>query len=99
MTVRDQLVTRRIAELTRKSLIVPVSTEASAVELEVLRDAGAPAVLVSGADRAALERLLAAAAEVPAVRQRREERPDALIPAALADPFDDDDSDADSRRV
>ena len=91
MTVRDQLVTRRIAELTRKSLIVPVATTATATELEVLRDAGAPAVLASGADRAALERLIAAAAEVPAPRERREERPDALVPAALAPAFDEDD--------
>ena len=95
MTVRDQLVTRRIAELTRKPLIVPVAATATATatatELEVLRDAGAPAVLASGADRAALERLIAAAAEVPAPRERREERPDALVPAALAAAFDEDD--------
>ena len=96
MTVRDQLVTRRIAELTRKSLIVPVATTATATELEVLRDAGAPAVLAhgpDGADRVGLERLIAAVAEVPAPRERREERPDALVPATLAPAALDEDDD------
>jgi len=94
MTVRDQLVTRRIAELTRKPLIVAVSTDATATELEVWRDAGAPAVLVlaaDGADAAGLARLIAAVGEVPAPRMRREDRPDAIVPAALAAGIDDDD--------
>jgi hypothetical protein len=93
ITVRDQLVTRRIAELTRKSLIVPVDSAVTATQLEVWRDAGAPAVLASGADRAGLERLVAAANDVPAARERREERPDALVPSAGAGGFDEDEDD------
>ena len=91
LSVRDQLHTRRIAELTRKPLIVPVSADATAEALRVLRDAGAPAVLASG-DAADLNGIVAAASEVPAPRERREERPDPLLPAAAApaDDFDDD---------
>ena len=98
MTVRDQLVTRRIAELTRKSLIVPVSTDATAGELEVWRDAGAPVVLVpadGGAGADDLARLIATAAAVPAPRERHEERPDPLVPAAPAPAFDDEDDEDD----
>ena len=91
LSVRGQLQTRRIAELTRKPLIVPVAADATAEALRVLRDAGAPAVLASGA-AADLEGIVAAASEVPAPRERREERPDPLLPAAAApaDDFDDD---------
>ena len=91
LSVRDQLQTRRIAELTRKPLIVPVAADATTEALRVLRDAGAPAVLASGS-AADLEAVVAAASEVPAPRERREERPDPLLPAvaAHADDFDDD---------
>ena len=91
LSVRDQLHTRRIAELTRRPLIVPVSADVSTEELRTWRDGGAPAVLASG-EAADLEGIVAAAREVPAPRERREERPDPLLPAAAApaDDFDDD---------
>ncbi|MCY4455851.1 MAG: hypothetical protein OXC56_05990 [Chloroflexi bacterium] len=89
-TVRDQLLTRRIAELTRKPLIVPVDASADATQLEVWRDAGALVALVSG-DAGAVEAVVAAAAAVPAPRERREDRPNALVPSAAAGPMDEDD--------
>ena len=64
-TVRDQLLTRRIAEVTRKPLIVPVDASVDATQLEVWRDAGALVALVAG-DAAAIEAVAAAAAAVPA---------------------------------
>ncbi len=89
-TVRDQLLTRRIAELTRKPLIVPVDASADATQLEVWRDAGALVALVSG-DAEAVAAVVAAAAAVPAPRERREDRPNALVPAAAAGLMDEDD--------
>ncbi len=91
LSVRDQLRTRRIAELTRKPLIVAVAASVSTEELRIWRDAGAPAALATG-DAGDLEGVIAAAREVPAPRERREERPDPLLPssAAPADDFDDD---------
>lgn len=91
VSVRDQLLTRRIAELARKPLITPVAAGVSTEELRIWRDAGAPAVLASGA-AGDLERVVAAAREVPAPRERREERPDPLLPAAAApaDDFEDE---------
>ena len=92
LSVRDQLQARRIAELTRKPLIVPVAADVTAEALRVWRDAGAPVALASGGDASDLESIVAAAREVPAPRERREERPDPLLPAAAApgDDFDDD---------
>lgn len=91
LSVRDQLRTRRIAELARKPLIAPVSAGVSTEELRIWRDAGAPVVLAAG-DAGDLEAVVAAAGEVPAPRERREERPDPLLPAAApADDFDEDD--------
>lgn len=91
LSVRDQLRTRRIAELTRKPLIVAVTAGVSTEELRIWRDAGAP-VALAGGDAADIEGIIAAAREVPAPRERREERPDPLLPssAAPADDFDDD---------
>ena len=93
LSVRDQLLTRRIAELARKPLIVPVAPGISSDALQVWRDAGAPVVLAPGADASALERLVATTHDVPAPRERREERPDPLLPAthaAAAPEFDDE---------
>ena len=89
-TVRDQLLTRRIAELTRKPLIVPVDASVDATQLEVWRDAGALVALVSG-DAEAVAAVVAAAAAVPAPRERREDRPNALVPSPAAGLLDEDD--------
>ena len=89
-TVRDQLLTRRIAELTRKPLIVPVDGSADATQLEVWRDAGALIALVAG-DTTAIEAVVAAATAVPAPRERREDRPNALVPSPTAGMLDEDD--------
>ncbi|MXZ47313.1 MAG: hypothetical protein F4Z08_10105 [Chloroflexi bacterium] len=89
-TVRGQLLTRRIAELTRKPLIVPVDGSVDATQLEVWRDAGALVALVAG-DAAAVEAVVAAAVAVPAPRERREDRPNALVPSPAAGLLDEDD--------
>lgn len=88
-TVRDQLLTRRIAELTRKPLVVPVDGSVDATQLEVWRDAGAFVALVTG-DAAAVEAVVAAASAVPAPRERREDRPNALVPSPASGLLDED---------
>ena len=91
--MRDQLLTRRIAELARKPLIVPVDASADATQLEVWRDAGAPVAFVAGGDAGAVARVAEAAAAVPPPRERREDRPNALVPATGAGLPDEDDDD------
>ena len=95
LSVREQLLTRRIGELARKPLIVPVGAGVTSTALQVWRDAGAPVVLAPGADAAALERLVATASEVPPPRERREDRPDPLVPSAGHTPDLDDDEEED----
>ena len=89
-TVRDQLLTRRIAELTRKPLVVAVDGSVDATQLEVWRDAGAFVALVAG-DASAVEAVAAAASAVPAPRERREDRPNALVPSPASGLGDEDD--------
>ncbi len=89
-TVRDQLLTRRIADLTRKPLIVSVDGSVDATQLEVWRDAGALVALVAG-DAAAIEAVVVAAAAVPAPREQRGDRPNALVPSHGPGLLDEDD--------
>ncbi len=80
LTVRDQLAMRRVAELTHKPLIAVTDSAPDATTLEVWRDAGAPVVLLTGGDAAAIGALRAAADAVPPPRQSSDERPTALVP-------------------
>ena len=95
ITVRDQLALRRVASLTGVHLLVAANAAPDAATLEAWRDAGAPAVLVSGsiADvRAAVQ----AAEAVPALK-RRDDHSTPLLGATRArahaqhDEEDDDD--------
>lgn len=82
LSVHDQLLTRRIAELTHKPLIVPVTTDISSNTLQVLRDAGTPIVLTSNTNISALEHLVANTRDVPPPREPHTERPSPLLPTA-----------------
>ena len=94
-TVRDQLRLRRIVELARAPLIIPAAGPVTASALEVLRDAGAPAVLVP-ADRAdTLPAVVEAAQQVRPLREHNEERPEALLPSVAAAAHDDEDDEFD----
>ena len=77
-TVRGQLLVRRVADLAGKPLIAPADASSDALRLEVWRDAGAAAAL---AGVWALSAVLAAADAVPPPRERRDARPDALVPS------------------
>lgn len=83
-TVADQLRLRRIAELTRAPLIVPVAAAVPASTLEVWRDSGAPSVLVPADGATSLSSIVEASREVRAPRERSEERPDPLVPSSTS---------------
>ena len=90
MTVREQLQTRRIAQLAWKPLIVPVDPSASAALLEIWRNAGAPIVLVSRDDAPRVAQLLETATAVPPPHEPNDERPHPLLPRSAAPGRPDD---------
>ena len=91
LTVRDQLRLRRVVELARAPLVLPTASAAPPSMLEVWRDAGAAGVLVPAGPRDLLAAIVAAANELPPPRERNDERPDPLVPAAAASVDDGDD--------
>ena len=93
MTVRDQLALRRVASLTGAHLLVAASAAPDAATLEAWRDAGAPAVLVSGSI-ANIRATVEAAGAVPAPK-RRDDRSTPLIGATRAGRHAHDDEDDD----
>lgn len=89
MTVRQQLQTRRMAELARKPLIARAEAAVSAAALERWRDAGVAAIV---APVPAVAALVAAAAEVPPRREPKQQgRPDAIVPAPRSSSDDEED--------
>lgn len=90
MTVRQQLTMRRLAGLAGAPLIAPLSAAPSATTLEIWRDAGAPAVLLSASAAEALPALLEAARAVPPPRQRTLDPATPLLPATTAPPHEDE---------
>jgi hypothetical protein len=92
-TVRDQLALRRVAGLTGASLLVAADAVPDTATLEAWRDAGAPAVLVSGS--ASDIRSAVLAAEAVTAPKRREERASAIIAAPHVAAHDHDDEDDD----
>jgi hypothetical protein len=85
LTVQSQLELRRIYLLARTPLLVPVRADIGAGELESLRDVGVVGVAVDGHESGVWDRLPAlrkAIDDLPPPRtRRREERPEAVLPA------------------
>ena len=85
LTVQSQLELRRIHALARTPLLLPVRDDISAGDLECLRDTGVVGVAVGGHEHGAWDRLpdlRKAIDSLPSPRvRRREERPDAVLPA------------------
>lgn len=90
LNVREQLRLRRTSDLVRKPLIARLEGAVSATTLEVWRDAGVVAVLVS-ADSDALGAVITAASAVPRPRESTD-RPEATVPAMQVQ-MDEDDED------
>jgi len=89
LTVRDQLRLRRTADLVRKPLFARLSTAVDAATLEVWRDAGVVAVVVS--DPALVSEVARAADAVPRPRESTERR-EVVVPSVQV-PADEDDED------
>lgn len=90
MTVREQLRLRRTADLVRKPLVARVDRAVEAGALEIWRDAGVVAVLVSG-DREVLAATVAAADAVPRPREASpSERREVTLPSVQAHEDEDD---------
>jgi hypothetical protein len=90
LTVRAQIELRRVYLLTRTPLLVPVRTDIGAGDLECLRDTGVVGVAVDGHEHGVWDRLPALRKEIdslpPPRLRRREERADAVLPAAALTP-------------
>ncbi|MGD0764848.1 MAG: hypothetical protein ABR978_00895 [Dehalococcoidia bacterium] len=85
LTVQRQLELRRIAGLTRKPLMLPVSLSVESGELECLRDAGVAVLVLDGREKeaiAALGPLRERVEALPAVRRPREHA-DVILPSAI----------------
>lgn len=89
LTVRDQLRLRRTADLVRKPLFARVGHAVDAAALEVWRDAGVAAVVVS--DPALVAEVAKAADTVPRPRESSERR-EVVVPSVQV-PSDEDDDD------
>ncbi len=90
LKVRDQLRLRRTADLLRKPLFARVGGTVDASTLEVWRDAGIAAVVVS--DPALVGEVVSSADAVPRPREAATERREATVPS-VSSHFDEDDDD------
>jgi len=100
LTVRRQMELQRISGLARKPLILPVSPQVTAAELQMLREAGVVAVGVEVGSKGSLDTLASLRKlidELPLRQQRREEHAEAILPsvaeavARAADEGEEDD--------
>jgi glycerophosphoryl diester phosphodiesterase len=97
-TIERLLSLRRLSALARTPLFVEAPPDADAARLQALRDSGVAGVIIDGSSLGKLERLRATIAALPPRGRRREERGEAMLPAAAVaaghdhdeDDFDDD---------
>jgi len=81
LTVARVLELRRIAVLARTPLLMEVTQDISASQLHILRDAGVAGIILEGGALERLPALREAIASLPPRGHRREERPEAVLPA------------------
>jgi hypothetical protein len=97
LTIDRLLELRRISALGRTPLFVEISGDAEASRLQALRESGVAGVIIEGSALGKLGKLRDAIAALPPRGKKREERGEAMIPAAAMaghghdeDDFDDD---------
>ncbi len=97
LTVRRQLELTRLAGLARKPLLLSVTADISAQQLEALRDAGVVGVVVEAepAPAGVIATLRERIAGLPPRRRRRPERFEALVPAAAPSAHEHEEEDDD----
>ena len=81
-TIQRQLDLKRLFLLTRTPLLMEVGADAAAAHLRCLRDAGVVGVIVDGGDGRRLAQVRQAIDGLPSRGRRREERAEAILPAA-----------------
>ncbi len=94
LTLAELLNLRRLAALTRVPLLTAVKHDAEAGHLHALRDSGVAGVIVESSALGKLTDLKSRIESLPARGRRREERAEAVLPAATPshdEDFDDDD--------
>jgi hypothetical protein len=94
LTLAELLKLRRVAALARVPLLVGVKHDSEAGYLHALRDSGVAGVLVDSSSLGKLGDLKARIESLPVRGRRREERAEAVLPAATPghdEDFDDDD--------
>lgn len=96
LTIERLLELRRVSALGRTPLLLEISGDAGASSLQALRESGVAGVIIEGSQLGRLEKLRETIAALPARGKKREERGEAMIPAAaLAGHSHDEDDDFD----
>jgi hypothetical protein len=93
LTLEQLLKLRRLAALTRVPLLTAVKQDAEAGYLHALRDSGVAGVIVESSALGRLADLKSRIESLPARGRRREERAEAVLPAATPGHDEDDDDD------
>ncbi len=96
LSIERVLELRRVLVLGRMPLLVEVSGDADASRLQALRESGVAGVIIDGSSLSKLGKLGETIAALPARGKKREERSEAMLPAAAMaghDHHDDDDDD------
>ncbi len=94
LNLAELLKLRRLATLTRVPLLAAVKPDAEAGHLQALRDSGIAGVIVESSGLGKLSELRSCIESLPARGRRREERAEAVLPAATPshdEDFEDDD--------
>ena len=95
LTIEQLLELRRVSALSRTPLLVEVPADADASSLQALRESGVAGVIIDGSGLDKLGRLKEAIAALPARGQKRQERSEAMLPAAAMASHADHDDDYD----
>jgi len=94
-TLRRLLDLRRLSLFTRAPLLMEVAPDASASHLQALRESGVVGVILDGRHLSKLASLRATLESLPPRGRRREERAEAILPAAVASASSEDEDDED----
>ena len=95
LTIERLLELRRVLVLGRMPLLVEVAGDTEASRLQALRESGVAGVIIDGSSLGKLGKLAEAIAGLPARGKKREERSEAMLPAAGMAGHEHDDEDDD----
>ncbi|MEX0682803.1 MAG: hypothetical protein WD904_13515 [Dehalococcoidia bacterium] len=93
LTIERLLTVRRVSALARMAILADISADADAGSLELLRDSGVACVIIGSNEVGKLGALKDRIVGLPERGRRREDRNEAILPAAGSGHDDDDDYD------